>query len=171
MVDVAYNTSLEILLACEIAMTDIDLSNNTALKGVSLLSPNLTSVIGKTSKAGEGIEYIEKTPYIKGAMMSIGETETNWTTGSSWAKSYGTGWNLPTRAQYSDISSRLSSLNTVLGKYGKTTLKESSYSSPYYYWTCEEHSTSRSYYFKFPSNNYSDYPNSYSCYCRAVLTF
>ena len=170
MVDVAYNTALEILLACEIAMTDIDLSNNTALKGVSLLSPNLTSVIGKTSKAGEGIEYIEKTPYIKGAMMSIGETETNWTTGSSWAKSYGTGWNLPTRAQCTDISSRSSSLNTVLGKYGKTTLKVSS-SYTYYYWTCEESSTSTSYGYNFYSNYNGNFSINSSLYCRAVLTY
>ena len=117
MVDVQYNTALEVLLASDIAITDIDLSTNTALKAVSLLSPNLTSVVGKVATAGEGVMYIEKTPYQTGTMMSLLNTPV--ATGSylkTWCANYGDGWYLPTLDQMRTIRNIRDVVNSYYGR-------------------------------------------------------
>jgi hypothetical protein len=77
MVDVQYNTALEVLVASDLAITNIDLTANTVLKGAELFNTNLTD-IKKLDTTGLGLVYEEKTPYRGGKMMSIAETNCWW---------------------------------------------------------------------------------------------
>ena len=101
MVDVKLNTALEVLVASGLAITDVDLTANTALKGVELFNENLTtSNIPATTRIGYVFE--RKTPYSKGKMMSVNVTSRKWNEAKTWCTSFA-GWYLPSIDELSQI--------------------------------------------------------------------
>lgn len=117
-VDLHYNTALEILLASGLSITDINLTNNTNLKAVSLCNKNLTSIIGKSSIAGLGIVFQEKTQYQKGRMISARQAYTTWSKARDWCINYGSGWYFPEVSEFSINSTLVTELNNVLEACG-----------------------------------------------------
>ena len=156
MVDVKYNTALEVLIASGLAITDIDLTSNTSLKGAELFNINLTAT-KKLNKTGLGIVFLEKTPYSEGKMMSVAETRLAWSTerittnarnnddgmanmntikalnsdlskypAFKWCADYGTDWYLPALNELKVIYEKKSIINSVLSEYGYKQLQSSS---------------------------------------------
>ena len=164
MVDVKYNTALEVLIASGLAITDIDLTANTALKGAELFNTNLTAT-KKLDTTGLGVVYIEKTPYSGGTMMSITEVSKIWSDAKTWCSNYGTGWYLPSLDELKVIYNNKSAINSTLSANGYTSLGTGSY------WSSTEDSSSYAYWLNF-SNGDSD-RNLKGSYrkVRAILAF
>ena len=196
MVDVKSNPALETLIASGLAITDIDLRENTLLKGAELFNTNLTT-INKLATTGLGVVYEKKTAYKQGKMMSIEETTAKWgptnsTTNAAnydngaenmatiknidsslsnypafkWCDEYGTDWYLPSIHEVNAISKIRSTINSTLNANNCTTLDTS------YYWS----STERDYYYAFCTEfssgyNYTWSKGGYIFYVRAILAF
>ena len=192
--NVSNNIALEALIASGLAITDIDLTANTALKGAELFNTNLTS-IKKLNTTGLGIVYINKTLNGAGRIMSVTETSTSWglygtTTGATnaddgmknvntmkskgyfnsssaftWCANYGTDWYLPALNELQAIYNNKSAINSTLSANGYTTLGTGSY------WSSTEYSRYDAYKLSFSTGysdeNYKDYTYS----VRAVLAF
>lgn len=126
MVDVKLNTALEVLVASGLAITDIDLTANTALKGIELFNENLTA-INKSATAGVGIVFEKKTPYSNGKMMSLGQPTGILSEAKTWCSSYGTGWYLPSIDELRQIYNNKSAINSVLSDYDYCNLGTGSY--------------------------------------------
>lgn len=167
MVDVQYNTALKYLSADGLAITDIDLTANTLLQGVSLVNTNLTSVVG-LSKTVNGVIYVDKTYYSTGKVVSVGETSASWSNAKSWCSNYGSGWYLPSLEELKVVYNNKSSINRTLSALGKTTLGN------LYYWSSTSGSlTDYYYYLRFDtgkSNSTWD-DNNNPCSARAVKRF
>jgi hypothetical protein len=132
MVDVQYNTALKYLSADGLAITDIDLTTNTLLQGVSLANTNLTSVVG-LSQTVNGVIYVDKTYYSKGMVVSMYESRAAWGTVNSWCSNYGSGWYLPSLDELKVVYKNKSSINQTLSALGKTILGGDYWSSTLYY--------------------------------------
>lgn len=171
MVDVQYNTALEILIASGLSITDIDLTANTRLKGAELCNTNLTA-LKKCSTTGLGIVYEIKTPYATGKMISIEKTSEDWNDAKTWCSNYGTDWYLPSIDELEDIYDKKSTIDSFLSAMGYTILGTSKYwSSTMYRNPSALEQGTHYYYLDFSNGSSGNYRVKDYTAVRAVLLF
>ena len=117
------------LCASGLAITDIDLTANTALKWVSLFDENLTSVLGLPATASQGLVYREKTQYTTGRMISLTEEFGYSSTMNTWCQNYGTDWYMPSLDELREIYTNRSYINSTLRAFNFAEIRNNYYLS------------------------------------------
>ena len=129
-VDVQANTVLKQLYASGLAITDLDLTNNTNLELVYLFNDNLTAITGLTTNTGLVIR--EKSDSTTGYAISLKEKVSDFS-GASWGNSYKSGWRQATRSDYYFMYINKTSINNILS-IANMSLIEGTYWTTYSYY-------------------------------------
>ncbi len=174
--DVSANTALESLDVSSTSLTTLDVSANTALTHLNVEATEMAKIVIASSpvKTYRGLEvgqYVE-IDAVSGVVydisssrpkvVSIDETDANWSNAKSWCTSKGSAWYLPSNSELKVIYKNKATLNSTLSSVGGTQLGTG------YYWSSTEDSSNHAYNINFSGGLSSNYHKNSTCSVRSV---